>query len=64
VTSFYIFVFRIVLGGFFALLLTRFFYPKAPIAGVIAIAVFLVGMAYLAENLRKRKKEQQGRPDR
>jgi membrane-bound ClpP family serine protease len=52
------------LGGLFAVLLTRFFYPKAPIAGVIGIAIFLVGMAYLTENFRKRKKGPQGKADR
>jgi hypothetical protein len=64
VTPFYIFIFRAVLGGLFAVLLTRFFYPKAPIAGVIAIAIFLVGMAYLTENFRKRRKGPQGKADR
>jgi len=56
-TAFYIFIFRAILGGIFAVLLTRFFYPKASIAGMMAIAIFLVGMAYVMETFHKRKKK-------
>jgi hypothetical protein len=56
-TAFYIFIFRAILGGLFAVLLTRFFYPKASIAGMIAIAIFLVGMAYVMETFHKRKRK-------
>jgi hypothetical protein len=55
-TAFYIFVIRAILGGFFAVLVTRFFYPKATILGIIAVAICLVGMAYVFEHFRKRKK--------
>jgi len=56
-TAFYKFIFRAILGGLFAVLLTRFFYPKASMAGTIAIAVFLVGMAYVMETFHKRKRK-------
>lgn len=55
-TTFYIFVMRAILGAIFAVLLTRFFYPRATIAGVMAVAVFIVGMAYVVEYFRKRRK--------
>jgi uncharacterized membrane protein YoaK (UPF0700 family) len=57
VTRFYIFVIRVIMGAIFAVLLSRFFFPKASIGWVIAIGVFLVGLAYLSERFRKRKKE-------
>lgn len=53
---FNIFFIRIVLGGFFAVLLTRFFYPEANIFYVAGLGVILVGLAYFAEFLRNRKK--------
>jgi hypothetical protein len=62
--AFYIFVFRAVLGSGFAVLLMRFFYPKASIAAVIAVAILLVGMAYVMENFHKRKRGPRGRTDR
>jgi hypothetical protein len=55
-SAFYIFVIRAILGGFFAVLLTRFFYPKANIVGVIGFAIGLVGLAYITEYFRKRRK--------
>ena len=55
-TPFYIFVMRAILGAIFAVLLTRFFYPRATIAGVMAVAVIIVGMAYVVEYFRKRRK--------
>jgi hypothetical protein len=45
------------MGAIFAVLLSRFFFPKASIGWVIALGVFLVGLAYLSERFRKRKKE-------
>lgn len=62
--AFYIFVFRAVLGAGFAVLLMRFFYPKASIVAVIGVAILLVGMAYVMENFRKRKRRPQGRTGR
>lgn len=63
-SAFYIFVIRAILGGFFAVLLTRFFSRWTTIPGVMAVAIVLVGMAYVMEYFRKRKKEPQGRADR
>nr|HID59418.1 hypothetical protein [Desulfobacterales bacterium] len=53
---FYIFVLRIILGVIFAVLITRIFYPKASIVGIVAVLVFLVGMAYLIEYFRMHQK--------
>ena len=55
-TRFYIFVIRVIMGGFFAVLLSRFFFPQASIGWVIALGVLVVGLAYLSERFRKRKK--------
>lgn len=63
-TAFYIFVIRAILGGLFAVLTTRFFFPRAPIIGIIALAIFLVGMAYVTEYFRKRKKSPYKKVDR
>jgi hypothetical protein len=55
-TRFYIFVFRLVLGAIFAVLLARFFFPKAGIAWVVGIGICLVGLAYVTEYFRMRGK--------
>ncbi len=55
-TAFYIFIIRAVLSTFFAVLVMRFFYPKAGIPSVMGCAIVLVGMAYVLESFRKRKK--------
>jgi NhaP-type Na+/H+ or K+/H+ antiporter len=51
-----IFVIRAILGAIFAVLLTRFFYPNATIVGTAGFAIGLVGLAYITEHFRKRKK--------
>jgi hypothetical protein len=53
---FQIFVIRAILGGMFAVVLTRFFYPDAKLPYVLGLGVILVGLAYFAEYLRHRKK--------
>jgi hypothetical protein len=55
VNRFNILFIRIVLGGFFAVLLTRLFYPDANIFYVFGLGAILVGLAYFAEFLRNRK---------
>ena len=55
-SSLTIFVIRAILGAIFAVLLTRFFYPGATIIGTMAFAIGLVGLAYITEHFRKRKK--------
>ncbi len=52
----YIFLIRAVLGVVFAVMLSRFFYPDASLFYVVGLGVFLVGMAYLSEYFRIRKK--------
>jgi hypothetical protein len=54
--KFYIFIIRAVFGAAFAVFLTRFFYGKVDIIYVAGLGIFLVGMAYVLEYFRKRKK--------
>ena len=54
--QFNIFVIRAILGAVFAVVLSRFFYPDAKIPYLIGLGIILVGIAYLAEYLRNRKK--------
>jgi uncharacterized membrane protein HdeD (DUF308 family) len=56
VTQLNIFIIRAVFGAVFAVVLTRMFYGKVEIVYVAGLAVFLVGMAYVLEYFRKRKK--------
>jgi len=53
---FHIFVVRAILGMVFAVVLSRFFYPDTRMIYVIALGIFLVGMAYFFEYLRENKK--------
>jgi len=55
VTRFYIFILRAVLGAAFAVILSRMFYPQAPIFFTVGLWGFLVGMAYVFEYFRARK---------
>jgi len=55
---FNIFIMRAVLGAFFAVIITRFFYGRVEPLYVAGLAIFLTGMSYLTEYFRnKRKKE-------
>jgi len=54
VNQFYIFIVRAVLGAVFAVMLSRFFYPDAAPVYVAGLGIFLVGMAYLFESIRKK----------
>lgn len=56
VRNFQIFVIRAILGAFFAVILSRFFYPDANLVYVIGLGIILVGLAYFSEYLRQRKK--------
>jgi predicted Na+-dependent transporter len=56
-TRFYIFLIRVVMGALLAVLMGRFFFPRASIGWVIALAIFIVGLAYLSERFRKRNRE-------
>jgi uncharacterized membrane protein HdeD (DUF308 family) len=56
VTQFNIFIIRAVIGAVVAVVLTRMFYGKVEIIYVSGLAVFLVGMAYVMEYFRKKRK--------
>jgi putative Mn2+ efflux pump MntP len=51
---------RIILGLFFAVILTRFFYGKVEPLYIAGLAVFIIGMSYVTEYFRNksRKKSQ------
>ena len=53
--SFQIFIFRAILGAVFAVVIARMFYPNANLFYVAGLAIILVGLAYFAEYLRKRR---------
>ncbi|MBW1894807.1 MAG: hypothetical protein JRI91_14085 [Deltaproteobacteria bacterium] len=55
VGDFNVFVVRAILGVVFAVVLAHLFYPGTNIVYVIGLAVFLIGMAYFFEYLRKNK---------
>jgi hypothetical protein len=46
---------RAILGAVFAVVLSRLFYPDANLYYVAGLGIILVGLAYFAEYLRKRK---------
>jgi hypothetical protein len=45
--SLHLFIIRALLGGVFAVILSRMFYPGAGVIYVIGLAVILVGLAYV-----------------
>jgi len=51
-----VFVIRAVVGLGFAVLLIRFFYPQAGVPHILGLAIFMIGMAYITEAWRHRKK--------
>ena len=53
----YVFIIRAVFGAVFAVLATRVFYPDAGLERITALGIFLVGMAYLVEYFRKRRRD-------
>lgn len=55
-TNWHILIIRAVLGAVFGVIITRFFYPDAPIIFIVCLCITLVGLAYLVEYLRQRKK--------
>ena len=54
--QFSIFIIRAVVGLAFATLVTRMFHGSIDPGYVLGLAAILVGLAYFAEYLRKRKK--------
>ncbi len=61
---FYIFLIRAGLGAFFAVLLSRIFYPHANPAYMAGLGIFLVGMAYVLEAIRKSKSNETNTPQK
>ena len=53
--QFQIFFIRVIIGAFFAVVVTRMFYGRVHLAYVAGLAIILVGLAYFAEFLRKRR---------
>jgi uncharacterized membrane protein YoaK (UPF0700 family) len=51
-----ILVIRAILGAVFGILLMRFFYPDAPLSVVVLLCAILVGLSYLTQYLRRRRK--------
>jgi hypothetical protein len=49
------FLIRAVLGIGLAIILSRFFFNRISYPGIIGLAVFLVGMGYMSETIRKRR---------
>jgi hypothetical protein len=54
---FNILIMRVVLGGFFAVVLTRFFYGKVAPLYVAGLAIFLISMSYVTEYFRNKKRK-------
>ena len=48
---------RVILGIFFAVMLPRFFYGRVEPVWVAGLAIFLVGMSYVTEFFRNRKRD-------
>ncbi len=55
-TKFHILVIRLVLGLVIGVIMSRFFFGKITPFSVGGLMIFLVGMAYVTEYLRNRKK--------
>ena len=56
VTRVHILVLRAVLGIVFGVVLTRLFYPDASLRFMIGLCAILVGLSYLTEYLRRKKR--------
>ncbi|MEJ2154789.1 MAG: hypothetical protein P8X96_05610 [Desulfobacteraceae bacterium] len=54
---YYVFIIRAIMGVLFGVLLSKFFYPKAPLVFIIGLCAALVVLAYVTEYLRQRSKE-------
>ena len=58
---FNILIMRVILGAFFAVILTRMFYGKVELLYIAGLAIFIAGMSYVTEYFRNksRKKSQE-----
>ncbi|MCP4745597.1 MAG: hypothetical protein GY874_05565 [Desulfobacteraceae bacterium] len=57
----HIFIIRALMGSVFGVILSKFFFPKAPVVVIVCLCVVLVGLAYFSEYLRKRKQDHAAR---
>jgi hypothetical protein len=48
---------RVILGAFFAVIITRFFYGSIEPLYIAGLAVFLVGMSYVTEYYRNKRQK-------
>jgi multisubunit Na+/H+ antiporter MnhB subunit len=62
-SSFVIFAIRAIIGILCAILVMRLFHPDAGMVTIMIVAVVLVGLAYIFEGFRKRKREPQRRAE-
>lgn len=52
-----VFIIRAVLGVAFGILMSKFFYPQAPLLFIVGLCAALVVLAYVTEYLRQRNKD-------
>ncbi|MFH0728673.1 MAG: hypothetical protein V2B19_20350 [Pseudomonadota bacterium] len=52
-----VFVLRAILGAAIAVVIARTFYPRTELVKVIGLGIIIVGLAYFAEYLRKRRRK-------
>ena len=52
-----VFIIRAIMGVVFGILLSKFFYPQAPLLFIVGLCAALVVLAYVTEYLRQRSKE-------
>jgi hypothetical protein len=57
IVRFNILIMRVILGGFFAVVLTRIFYGKVEPLYIAGLAIFLAGMSYVTEYFRNKKRK-------
>lgn len=57
--KFLIFIIRAILGGVFAVVISRMFRPDAQPVFVIGLGIILVGITYLMEYFRNKKSDTQ-----
>jgi hypothetical protein len=54
---FNIFIMRAILSAFFAVVITRFFYGRVAPLYVAGLTIFLMGMSYVTEYYRSKKRK-------
>ena len=51
-----IFIIRIIIAGVFAVFISRFYFKDINVFGVGGLLIFFVGMAYILEHFRNKKR--------